>query len=480
MPNNDDYFRSRTFKQMLEEFERNEQNGVPNVISSEDYTDIAEFYYDKGDMSRAAHVADTAAEMYPGASAPLLFKARMELIDCGNTEQAEQIAELIEDKTDIDYFYLKAELMLARGQAAEAEAYLEERYTEIDDDDQESFLVDAASLFLNYDETDISERWAARCTDCDINEYKELRARLATAREDYETSMQLYKELLDEDPYSTEYWNALASVQLLSDDPEASINSSEYSLAIDPDNALGIFNMANGLVRMENYKDALTYYKRYIKTCPPDEEVEMLIGICLFMLNEYEEAIQHLQKALELSVPESSNNMIDIHRTLALALGETGRMDDALAELDLFVASGGDSHEAIVWRCYLLHESGLEDEAEALFLHALDNPKYDAEAFVEAIAQLYDNEEPAMAYHLYSLLFKHMPKLHKGRASFAACCHDIWAGSHDAGLWNEFVDNVRQAAEYEPEEASKVLGHLFPYGMKPFEYYNYLIDKGRR
>lgn len=472
MPNNDDYFRSRIFKQMLEEFERNEKEGIPNVISSDDYTDIAEFYYDKGDMKRAVHIVDTAAEMYPGASAPLLFKAHMELIDCGNAEQAEQTAELIEDKTDIGYFYLKAELMLARGQAAEAEAYLEERYSEIDDDDKESFLVDAANLFFSYNETETSERWAARCTERDSKEYKELRARLATFHEDYETSMQLYKELLDEDPYSIEYWNALASAQILTDDPEASVNSSEYSLAIDPDNALGIFCMANGLVNMGNYKEALTYYVRYTKKYPPDEEVEMLMGLCFFMLEKYEEAAQHLQKALEM--PESdSSNVIEIRRFLAWALSKTGRMVDAFAELDLFVESGGDSHEALVWRCCFLQEAGHENEAEALFLNALNNSECDVDVFVETTSMIYECERPVEAYRLFSLLFKHMQKLHKGRASFAACCHDI-------GLQDEFMNNVRQAAEYEPDEACEVLGSLFPDGMEPSEYYNYLISKGKR
>lgn len=472
MPNNDDYFRSRTFKQMLEEFERNEQEGIPNVISSDDYTDIAEFYYDKGDVKRASHIVDAAAEMYPGASAPLLFKARMELIDCGDAEHAEQIAELIEDKTDIDYFYLKAELMLARGQTAEAEVYLEERYTEIDNDDKESFLIDVATLFINYNETEISERWIARCTERDTNEYKELCARLATAHEDHKTSIRLYKELLDEDPYSTEYWNALASAQILTNDPEASVSSSEYSLAIDPDNALGIFNMANGLVNMGNYEEALKYYIRYTKKCPPDEEVEMLMGLCFFLLKKYEEAAQHLKKALEMSEPKSSN-VIEIRRFLAWSLSKTERTDDAFAELDLFVESGGDSHEAFVWRCCFLQEAGYEDEAEALFLNALENSECDVDIFIETTKVLYESEQPLAAYRLFSLLFKHLPELRKGRASFAACCNNI-------GLWDEFVDNVRQATEYEPEEACKVLGSLFPDGMKPSEYYNYLISQGKR
>jgi len=479
MPNDDDYFRSKVFKEMLEEFERNEKEGIPNVISSDDYADIAEFYYDKGDKKRAEHVADTAAEMYQGATAPLLFKARMELIDRRNADRAEQIAELIEDKSDTDYYYFQAELMLTRGHAAEADAYLEERYTDIDDDDKEFYLIEVSSLFIDYNETEIAERWAARCTEHDLDGYKALCAQIAIAHEDFETSKRIYKELLDKDPYSTVYWNALAGAQLLSDDSEGSISSSEYSLAIDPDNADGIINMANGLYNIENYKEALKYYTRYAEMFPNDENAEMLLGLCWLMLDEYKTAIGHLRKALEAN-PSESSNAVDIHRAIVWAAGYLGAVDEAFAELDLFVAAGGNRCEALVLRCALLQKRGDNEKAEALLLNAIEKSELDTKIFIETAISLYESGRPRAAYNLFSLIFKHMRELHTGRAYFAACCHSIAVCCHNAELWNRFVDNVRQAAEHEPKEAQVVLGHLFPEGMKPSEYYDYLIDKSFR
>lgn len=120
---------------------------------------------------------------------------------------------MIEDKTDLEYFYMKAEIMLAQGNIALADKYLEERFGDISDDDRDYFAVDAAALFLDYDSVDLAEKWIDRSEDTDCTEYKEQAARIFVERGEYEKSKTLFNELIDKDPFSVHYWNSLASTQ---------------------------------------------------------------------------------------------------------------------------------------------------------------------------------------------------------------------------------------------------------------------------
>lgn len=469
MPNNEDYYNSKEFKRILKEYEENETAGMPTLIGSEEYIDIAEFYYNRGDTERALHVTETAMGLYPGGAAPLLFMARIELIDNNNPEKAAAYAEQIEDKTDVEYHYLVAEIMLAQGRTEEAEAYLEERYDFIDDDDKEYFLIDAATLFVDYDELDMAERWYSRCTEHDLLEYKELKARLMMNRGEFETSKKLYQELLDSDPYSTNYWNSLASSQFFSNDIEASIDSSEFSIAIDPNNALAILNKANGLYNLGNYAEALKCYMRYAELCPDDDSGEMLIGLCHLLLDDFEPAVKHLRRAGEMAGDDSPNT-IDIYKDLAYALCRLDRVDEAMEVMDQTERLDCDHNEMMVYRGSLLLGCGRMEESKACFINALEGSDCEPAIFMKITITFYESGDLELAYKLFSVFFHHAKDRNYGYAYFAACCYDL-------GRYKEFLKYLKLAVRHVPQEAHAVLGSLFPEDMKPDDYYGYIKDR---
>ena len=53
-------FSSQEFRELLNEYERAEQQGYTPLLSSDDYTDIAEYYHYKGDFDRALQIIDSA------------------------------------------------------------------------------------------------------------------------------------------------------------------------------------------------------------------------------------------------------------------------------------------------------------------------------------------------------------------------------------------------------------------------------------
>ena len=54
----------------------------------------------------------------------------------------------------------------------------------------------------------------------------------------------------------------------MNEDYQNSVQSSEYAIAIDPDDAEGLLSKANALYRLNNYEQALEYYERYTSKYP--------------------------------------------------------------------------------------------------------------------------------------------------------------------------------------------------------------------
>ena len=87
---------------------------------------------------------------------PLVFKARIALIDEKNIEKARYYASLINDEYDIDCLYLKAEIMIAEDKPEEANSFLRNAMDNIDEDDVPDFVLDVATIFIDYGLPDIS------------------------------------------------------------------------------------------------------------------------------------------------------------------------------------------------------------------------------------------------------------------------------------------------------------------------------------
>ena len=467
--NSEDYFLSKEFKSVLKRFKEAEADGMYAMLDSDEFADVAEYYYNNGNVNYALEILDTALSVYPGSVAPLLFKARIALLDENDMQTAEMYTEQIEDKTDLDYYYMKAEILLVSKRFDLADEYLEARYGEVDDDDKDYFAIDTAALFLDYEDVVRAEKWLKRSDDTDSVEYREQEARIMLGKGDYEKSQKLYNELIDENPYSTQYWNSLASSQFFNNKIEESIQSSEYSIAINPKNVSALLNKANGLYNLGNYKEALKYYLKYNELCPNDEYGEMLIGFCYLLFEKHEEAIKHFEKAEKLSAPNSPN-LIDIYKDWAFALCRLGRKEECIALLDKTAELDCDHNEMLAYWGSLLLGIGYVDEAKEFFLRAMQGSGNSPNIFMKIASMVYESGDVETAYKMFTMLFKSNKDWTDGYAYFAACCYDL-------GKKQEFLANLKKAVKFSPDETKLLLGKLFPNSMKVDDYYDYMLHK---
>ncbi|MBQ4175063.1 MAG: tetratricopeptide repeat protein [Prevotella sp.] len=471
MPIQDKFYESPEFKEKFQLYENAQASGTSVYLEPDDLTDIAEYYHILGNIDACKNTVDYAIKMFPGATMPLVFRSRVALLMEHDVALAEEYAEMIDDKADLEYLYLKAEIMIVDDRAEEAETFLRDAYEELEDDeDKADFLIDVANLYADYELMEYAQQWLSLSEEYDSTDYKELQGRIAMGLGDYEESNRIYNELIDRNPYSFTYWNQLASSQLLHNEIMESIQSSEFALAINPDDEDATLNKANGLFNLGNFEEACKYYERFTKISPNSEVGEMFLGISLINLNRTEEGVEHLKKAESLA-DAFSEYLHDIYVELAYSLTALGKHEDAMEYIEkISQLDDCDPYETDVLKGNVHLQKGETTEAMKCFQHAVTASNGSPRVILRIGICIYDNGYYSLAYDVFHLLLDDASDEWKDGWSYLALCCMLLSRK------DEFVYAVRKACQQNPVEAKMVLGEIFPENLSPDDYVNYLKE----
>lgn len=420
----DSYFNTSQFKQLLQNYENLRDKGICSYIDAEEFTDIADYYQMLGEPQKALEAIDMALKIFPGSALPLCFKARIILIAENNPKKAEELIEQVADKSNMEYAYTKAEIMLGDNKPQQADRYLKERMKTFGGD-EEDFILDCASIFADYNEYDLAEQWLKRSTLTEDDDYKDIKARILMDRGMFDESERIINELIDRDPYSNMYWNRLASSQFLRNNIRDSITSSEYSLAINPKDEEALLNKANGLFSLGNYEEAKNYYERFLKIQPNHGGVLQEMAFLESRLGHPELAMEYIDKAEE---------------------------------------NGIDKELATVTRGYIQLENDNPEETESYFRKALIDSHSSPKVIYYIAIAIYDVGYLPVAKKLLGMLLKDAsPQWKDGYAYYARCCFEL-------DSMREYLLALKTAVMKNPDEARAILGDLYPEGTNPEDY----------
>ena len=111
--NNDlsSYFEDPEFKDLLAKYEGMVESHTPTYFDAEELTDIAEYYASQSEEQKAEDAIDFALRLHPTNTDALVFKSRSLCIK-GKLAEAYQIMNLIEDTSDREVKFLKADLLM--------------------------------------------------------------------------------------------------------------------------------------------------------------------------------------------------------------------------------------------------------------------------------------------------------------------------------------------------------------------------------
>ena len=468
----EDYFESEDFQDMLKCYESAINSGEQLFMDADELVDIADYYNFKGSYDQADAAVELALELFPHATLPNVFMAREALLTL-DFDTARKYADSIEAKDDPDYHYLVAEIMIAEGRADEADSYLRDYSKTIDSNEYKDLVKDCANLFVDYGVSDKAYQWIISSKGDDSTDFKELMARALVGVGKYNEAEHILNELLDRSPYSTVYWNALANTQFMNEDYSSAITSSEYALAIDPDDAEGLSSKASGLFRMGNYEEALKYFRRYSEVNKDDPYTLLHQGICLLNLDRQHEACSMLQKTLEAAAGDTFLQT-QVYQELAFCYSRLKLPQKAVDMLDKAEGLEGDHIDLMVIKGHILLENGLIKEAEEIFKSVIKESDSEPSVLLRIIVSLYDNHYVKACYMMFKKFFNIVKDLdeefNEGYAYMALCCHDL-------GKDKEFLHYLQLAVKNNPHETRLVLSFLFPEEMEIKDYYDYMVRK---
>lgn len=438
----DNYFKSKKFKEILANYKDFVNNDSSVILGAEEFADVAQYFHDKNNDEEALKAIDTALDLYPGSVAPLAFKSRYALLEEHDSQKADDIAEEIDDHNDPDYILLKAEIMIADARIDEADEYLENAYEQFYDDDYyDDMPLDVATLFADYEEAGYASKWLERSDEKDEPDYDYTKARILMYNGQFDESIEILNKLVNDEPYQSSYWNMLASAQLLAGKLSDSVTSSEYALAIDPEDQEALLNKANGLMGLENYKEAEKLFRQYTELSPKADNGYLMVALTIMAQDRYQEAVQWFAKALEVNsnvpnqpwqdraeilfqmamlenylehfdkVHEYLDKLADVYKdNLSYDMDEMG---NRLAEVDC--AHG---------HTYLEEEK--IDEAAEWFDQAVTDSNADPRIYVKIAASAYECGYVQYAYGiLHELIYENGVEDSLGLKYLAYCCRAL-------------------------------------------------------
>lgn len=463
------YFESEEFQHILNRYEESVLQGHAIYMDADDLADIADYYQYYGRIEDADRAINLALSYNPEAVGPLLYKAR-EALSRKDFDTAREYAGRIQAVDQQEALYLQGEILICEGKLDEADSLFIEKMREVMPDEWTDYVYDVANIYSDYHIHDKAFEWMARSQGDDSDDFKELMARTLFGLGKYKDSERIFNELIDHDPYSIRYWNALASAQFMEEDYHAAITSSEYAIAIDPNDAESIISKANSLYSLGNYESALTYFERYSKIMTEDEFGFLHQGSCLINLERFTDAIVVLKQAEDLAGSDSPY-LPEICQELAFAYGEIQKPETALYYIDKTRHLDCDHVNMEIIRGHILLANHQPEEAEEAFKDALRLSDNSPKTMLRIIVSLYDNRYIQTSYILLKSFFRHVEEdWNEGFSYMALCCMDM-------KRTDEFLHYLKLAADKNPKEAKTVLGSLFPDNMLPEAYYDYMSNQ---
>lgn len=457
----DRYYKSKEFKAILDKYENADK---PNaVLGTDEYADIAQYYHEAGDDDKALQAARTAVEIYPGSVAPLSFLARYELIEKQNSEKAKEIAAQIADKEDPDYHLLIAEIMLAEKKINDAEDYLEKTWNGFYGDDYyDDMPLDVAVLFTDYGELELAEKWLDRSDETEEADYILVKAKVLINNKKFAEGEKLVDKLINDDPYSGEYWNLMAILQIEDGRYSDAVTSADYALAIDPNDLGALMNKGKALGELGNLQGAEKCYKKYLSLEPNDPLVYKMLSGILLSQNKLVEAYKAIVRAMDLedvrdngeewrmkrdiiahmvSFGEALNNFDEAHKLLDI-------LTDVYKETFGFIPGLAEHYYSDVdcMRAHVFVIQGFEEKAINCYERAIVESKKNQDLYIRVADEAYDLGLFEYAYKkLQELKDLNVVKKPEFYTCLIKCCKKL--NKNEEQHWAE-----KELENYEPDE----------------------------
>ena len=382
--NNDlsSYFEDPEFKDILAKYEGMVENHTPTYFDAEELTDIAEYYASQGNEKQAEEAIDFALRLHPSNTDALVFKSRSLCIK-GKLAEAYQVMSLIEDPSDREVKFLKADLLMEERRMEEAEA-IHEELAEAENESLE-VLLDIVMTYLDANQAEYATRWLDKIQAKGFNETNNQRFRDAWC--DYcmtfgypEKATNAFQLSLDEYPYSIAHWNGLAKCYLAQMETEKAHEAVDFALAIDEKNMDAIEIKGFCYMQSENFEKAIDIYKQLLPQAKSPNRIYAILARCYMDMENAAEAkttcLQWLKHCPKMTAFEKS----EVFSYIAMCCFNLYESQEGMDYIDAALSLEPSYRGAMLQKGMLHIQMSQTNEAQELFKKVLDISPYDEHA----------------------------------------------------------------------------------------------------
>ncbi len=324
---NRSYFDSQEFREILKRYEQTRTKEVCSYFEMEDLLDILIYYLLQDSIDEAEDVFTHAKILHPTDSDLTKMEVRLMLARNEPEKALMKLAEL-GNIDDDEYSLMQAQAFIALKEFREAREIAIAILNKMETTREMACEALETLLDCGYAQE------ALEITEFGLKKYAgekhllEIKAECLIELQDTKEAIKIYNRLLDEDPYSTFYWEQLARIYYLTNRYAKALECYEYELAINDE--IDYARMMQGYCYyfMRDYKKAYAIFgslaEKYTQSVMP----RFYKAMCKWHEGDEEEAIELFKEVVELSEDESIEAMVaSVNR--AIILSSQGNTDEA-------------------------------------------------------------------------------------------------------------------------------------------------------
>ncbi|MDR0749188.1 MAG: tetratricopeptide repeat protein [Tannerellaceae bacterium] len=322
---------------LLERYLSALEKGKDAYFDADEILYLLDCFEDENDLVHYDGVLEIGLKLHPTRDELRIKKCRSLIIN-EHYKEALALAENIQEKYNQELDIIRLECYFYLNDYETAYLYLEELVIDLSctyiEELFEFFatflndleMIDAAETLIQYGLLGFPDNIILNNELCYLYELKG----------DIEEAINVCNKIIDQNPYSYEFWFTLGRLYSLQYEYEKAIDAFDFACACDkPDTEL-LMSKAYCLFMNENYNKAIEIYNEFLPLTEENSHVRSLIAECYIKLEDFEHAYRLLKDIIQQENNAEANTYINCIRCCV----ETDREREAsqllLKATDLF------------------------------------------------------------------------------------------------------------------------------------------------
>lgn len=382
-------------KELQELVQRYEQTLAENksvYFDADQFSDIAEFYDNIGDIDAARDLLVIALQIHPESDLLLLKKAKIHVYDA-EYEEALHLLNVVFSGYDYDLYMVKIECYLQLGRYEDAIELVSEVLDNEENEDFHTVLADLGFLYVEADCFTEAVTFFEQTLSIQPNNIDVL-TDLSYAYEmlgNFERAIEATNDVLDIDSYNYDAWINLGKLYSLKEEYEKAVDAFDFALTINDDDINIIKLRAHCLSLSNRAMEAMLIFKELLEKDPSDSSLYLLLCECYSSLELYNEALECLSK-----YEETEGETIELSLKRASLFYQMNKLAQALSIIDKAIQSYGKQLDLLILSgdIKMAADDGEGAELDFKKAYSLESDNFeviDKLAIVSIVLEKYDN-----------------------------------------------------------------------------------------